>query len=57
VELDGRQPIINTLQHLAWNLKGEFVGKSGVCARSVGRWSEDMKGYLAMMNHTNCVDL
>jgi len=30
---------------------------SSYCWRSVGRGWEDMKGYLPMMNHTNCMDL
>jgi len=38
-------------------IRREFLRKSHSGSRSVGRGWEDMKGYLAMMNHTNHVDL
>jgi len=52
-----RQPIINAPLHIAWYPKGEFACKSDSSLRSVGWGWEDMKGYPAMMNHTNWVDL
>jgi len=57
VDLQGRQPIIHTAPHLTRYLKGEFEGNSGSTSRRIGRGWEDMKGYPAMMNHTNCMDL
>jgi len=51
VELEGRQPTIHTPQHLA------FIRQSRSGSRSVGRGWEDMKGYPAMMNQTNWMDL
>jgi len=42
-----------TVQHI----HREFMKKSGSGSMSVGRGWEEMTGYPAMMNHTNCVDL
>jgi len=46
----------STLRCTSYGIQREFLRKSGSCWRRVGRGWEDMKGYPAMMNHTNCVD-
>jgi hypothetical protein len=57
VELERRQPIIDNAPHLTCFPKGEFVRKNSSSLCSIRRWREDIKGYPAMMNHTNWVDL
>jgi len=47
----------STLCLTSQSILREFLRKSHSGSRSVGRGWEDMMGYLAMMNHTNCVDL
>jgi len=42
-----------------WRFLGiqrEYVRRGGSCSKSVGWGCEDMKGYLGMSNHTNCID-
>jgi len=55
-DLEGRELIINTPLHLSRH-QGEFMAKSCSGLRSLGWEWEDMKGYSAVINHTNCMDL
>jgi hypothetical protein len=43
--------------HKLDNIATEYMRKSGSGLRSVGRGCEDIKGYMAMMNYTNCMNL
>ena len=46
------------LSHRTYHgMQWEFVRKSDSSSRSVGRAWEEMTGYPAVKNHTNCVDL
>jgi len=44
--------------HQTWNgIQKEFMRQSGSISRRIWWWFENMKGYPALINHTNCVDL
>jgi len=47
----------STLHHTSHGIRREFLTKRGSGPRNVGKGWADLKGYLAMMNHTNSVDL
>jgi hypothetical protein len=47
----------STLRRTSHVILREFVRKTGFSRKNVGRGWEDMTGYPAMMNHTNCFDL
>jgi hypothetical protein len=55
LQLDGPHRIVTTLPHLAWHAVG-IREHERIWYDDVGRRWDDMKGYAAMMNYTNCMD-